>query len=65
MMAAGRVMIPGWKASDLGLQAAAPKVELRKLQIQLRTSRAELIAGSCAAEQGTALANKLHELGLV
>ncbi len=65
IMAAGRAMIPGWKASDLGVQAAASKVELRKLQIQLRTSKAEFIAGSSAAERGAALANRLHELGLV
>jgi electron transfer flavoprotein alpha/beta subunit len=64
-MAAGRAMIPGWKAADLGLQAMTPKVELRKLQIQLRTSKAELIAGSSPAVQGVALADKLHELGLI
>ncbi len=64
-MAAGRAMIPGWKASDLGLQPSAAKVELRNLQIQLRTSKAELIAGSSPAEQGTALADKLHELGFI
>jgi electron transfer flavoprotein beta subunit len=64
-MAAGRALIPGWKASDLGLQALPPKVELRQLQIQLRTSKAELIAGSSGAEQGAALADKLRELGLI
>lgn len=64
-MAAGRALIPGWKASDLGLQALPPKVELRRLQIQLRTSKAELIAGSSGAEQGAALADKLRELGLI
>jgi electron transfer flavoprotein beta subunit len=64
-MTAARTMIPGWKASDLGLPAMTPKVELRQLNIQLRTSKAELIAGSTPAEQGTALADKLHELGLI
>lgn len=64
-MAAGRAMIPGWKASDLGLQPFTPKVELRQLQIQLRTSKADLIEGNSAAEQGAALANKLHDLGLI
>lgn len=64
-MAAGRALIPGWKASDLGLQALSTKVELRELQIQLRTSNAELIAGNSGAEQGAALADKLHELGLI
>lgn len=64
-MAAGRALIPGWKAPDLGLQALPPKVELRRLQIQSRTSKAELIAGSSGAEQGAALADKLRELGLI
>ena len=64
-MAAGRALIPGWKASDLGLQPAAPKVELRELRIQLRTSKAELIEGSSGAAQGAALADKLHDLGLI
>lgn len=64
-MAAARAMIAGWKAADLGLQAMASKVELRQLQIQLRTSKAELIVGSSTAEQGIALADKLHELELI
>ena len=64
-MAAGRALIPGWKASDLGVQPAQPKVELRQLQIQVRTSRAELVDGASGAEQGAALADKLHELGLL
>ena len=64
-MAAGRAMIAGWKASDLGLAAQTPKVELRELQIQLRTTKAELIPGASGAAQGAALADKLHELGLI
>jgi electron transfer flavoprotein beta subunit len=64
-MAAGRAMIAGWKAADLGLAAMTPKVELRELQIQLRTTKAELIEGASGAEQGAALADKLHELGLI
>jgi hypothetical protein len=64
-MAAGRALIPGWKAADLGLAAMTPKVELRELQIQLRTTKAELIAGASGAAQGAALADKLHELGLI
>ena len=64
-MAAGRAMIPGWKAANLGLSPFPNKVELRKLQIQLRTSSAELIAGDSSAARGAALADKLHELGLI
>ncbi len=64
-MAAGRAMIPGWKAGDVGIGALTPRVELRKLEIQLRTSKAELIPGKSGAEQGAALAKKLNELGLL
>ncbi len=62
---AGRALIPAWKASNLGLEGFPPKVELRQLRIQLRTSKAELIAGASGAEQGAALADKLRELGLI
>ena len=69
IMAAGRAHIPGWKAADLGLPAgenqAELRVELRKLRVQLRNSRAELIAGDSGAAQGAALADKLRELGLI
>lgn len=65
IMAAGRAMIPGWKASDLGLPALQKKVELRQLQMQLRTSSAEFIGGISGVAQGAALADKLHELGLI
>jgi electron transfer flavoprotein beta subunit len=64
-MAAARAMIPKWKALDLGIGTLEPKVELRKLEIQVRTSRAELIKGDSPAAQGAALADKLRELGLI
>ena len=65
VMKAERILISGWKASDLGFEEFPAKVQLRQLQIQLRTSNAELIEGSSGAEQGAALADKLHELGLI
>lgn len=64
-MAAGRALIPAWKAVDLALNGSAPKVELRRLDIQVRTAQAELIHGASGAEQGARLADKLHELGLL
>jgi electron transfer flavoprotein beta subunit len=64
-MAANRAMIPGWKSRDVGFESCDAKVELRKLEIQIRTSKAELIGGASPAEQGAALADRLHELGLV
>ena len=65
IMAAARMHIPGWKADDVGLKALAPKVELRGLKVQQRTSRALMIDGDSGSAQGTALADKLRELGLI
>ena len=64
-MIAGRTLVPAWKASDLDLPAFQTRVELRSLEIQIRTSRATLIEGENAAAKGMALANKLHEEGLI
>lgn len=64
-MAAGRVLISGWKAGDLELPPLERKVELRKLAAQVRTSKAELIQGEGAAECGARLAEKLHAEGLI
>ncbi len=64
-MAAGRVHIRGWKAADLSVPVAEPKVELRRLAIQMRTSRAELIDGDDGAARGAALAERLHAEGLI
>jgi electron transfer flavoprotein beta subunit len=64
-MAANRVMISGWKWADLAVPALQAKVELRRLAIQERTLRAELIGGADAAASGTALADRLHAEGLI
>jgi electron transfer flavoprotein beta subunit len=65
LMAAGRAMIPAWKKADLAIQLPAPRVELRKLAIQIREGKAEMIPGKSGAEQGAALADKLREKGLL
>jgi electron transfer flavoprotein beta subunit len=62
-MAAGRVLVPSWKAPELGIAAPQPKVELRRLEIQARTSKAKLIEGDSPAAKGAALADKLREEG--
>ncbi len=62
---ATRAMIPVWKAVTLNVSGAVPRVNLKKLEIQLRTSKAEFINGASGAESGRALADKLHQLGLV
>jgi electron transfer flavoprotein beta subunit len=64
-MAAGRALVNGWKAADLALPPIEVRVELRKLELQVRTTRAKLIEGESAAAKGAALADKLHEEGLI
>lgn len=64
-MAAGRILIPGLKAGDVEVPAVEPKVELRRLEVQVRTTRAALIDGDDEAARGTALADKLHAEGII
>jgi electron transfer flavoprotein beta subunit len=65
IMAAGRAQIPVWTASDLGLGQPSPKVKLRRLYIETREAKVELIEGESLAEAGTKLADKLREARLV
>jgi electron transfer flavoprotein beta subunit len=65
IMAAGRAQIPVWTAADLGLGQASGKVQLRRLYIETRDARVELIEAETPAEAGTKLADKLREARLV
>ena len=65
VMTAKRALIPAWQAGDLGLQGVHPKVELRRLTMQTRTTNAQFIKGDTPAAQGAALADKLRELTLI
>ena len=65
LMGAGRTMIPAWKKNDLNVELPPARVELRKLSIQLREGKAEMIPGKSGAEMGVALADKLREKGLI
>lgn len=65
IMAAGRAQIPVWTAADLGMDAAQPRVELRRLYVETREARVELIEADSPAEAGTRLADKLREARLV
>ena len=65
-MAAGRAQIPVWKAADLGLDSApAPRATLRRLYVEQREARVELIEADSPEETGVALANKLREAKLI
>ena len=65
IMAAGRAQIPVWKAADLGLDGIAPRVTLRRLYVETREARVELIEADSLAEAGARLADKLREARLV
>jgi electron transfer flavoprotein beta subunit len=65
IMAAGRAQIPVWMAADLGLDGASPLVNLRRLYVETREAKVELIEADSLAEAGTKLADKLREARLV
>jgi electron transfer flavoprotein beta subunit len=65
IMAAGRAQIPVWTAADLGLGDVSGRVELRRLYVETREARVELIQADSLAEAGTLLADKLREARLV
>ena len=67
IMMAGRAQIPVWTAADLGLDAdtARPKAKLRRLYIETREARCELVEGDSPDEIAAALAQKLREAKLI
>ena len=65
IMAAGRAQIPVWTAADLGVGAPERKVEVRRLYMETREARVELIEAETPVEAGVKLADKLREAKLV
>src|SRR5947209_5402795 len=61
IMAAGRAQIPVWGAADLGLDAAAGKVNLRRLYVETREAHVELIEADSLTEACGRLAAMLRE----
>jgi electron transfer flavoprotein beta subunit len=65
IMAAGRAQIPVWTAADLGLDGTQAKVQLRRLYVETREAKVELIEADSLEEAGKRLADKLREARLV
>jgi electron transfer flavoprotein beta subunit len=65
IMAAGRAQIPVWSAADLGLDSRPGKVQLRRLYVETREAKVELIDADSLDEAGRKLADKLREARLV
>ncbi len=64
-MIAARSLAPTWTTRELTVPPAPPKLRMKKQEIQLRTSSARLIEADTAAAKGAALADRLHEAGLI
>ena len=62
---ATRTMVPTWNASSLAVGPLVCKVDMTKLELQIRTGKADLIEGADGAARGRALADKLHQLELL
>lgn len=66
IMAAGRAQIPVWTAADLGIDPSAGRAStLRRLYIEEREARVELIEADTPEAAGVALADKLREAKLI
>ena len=65
IMAAGRAQIPVWTSADLGLEGVTPRVQLRRLYIETREAKVELIEADSLEQAGVKLADKLREARLV
>jgi electron transfer flavoprotein beta subunit len=66
IMAAGRAQIPVWTAADLGIDVAGGRrATLRRLYVEQREAKVDLIEADSPEEAGVALANRLREAKLI
>lgn len=66
IMAAGRAKIPVWTAADLGVDpAGARRASLRRLYVEQREAKVDLIEADSPEAAGIALANRLREAKLI
>jgi electron transfer flavoprotein beta subunit len=66
IMAAGRAQIPAWSAADLGIDPArSRRTTLRRLYVEQREARVDLIEADSPEEAGVALADRLREAKLI
>ncbi|HEV8636733.1 MAG TPA: electron transfer flavoprotein subunit beta/FixA family protein [Chloroflexota bacterium] len=65
VMMAGRAQIPAWTPAELGEPDLAPGRVLRRLRVEQRDARVEMIQSESGAEAGRLLADKLREAKLI
>jgi electron transfer flavoprotein alpha/beta subunit len=63
-MMAGRAQIPTWTPAELGVDLS-PRRTLRRLRVEQRETRVEMIQADSGAEAGRALADRLREAKLI
>ena len=62
---ATRMRIPRWSATDLEVPELAVRVAPREVRVIESSAMAEFAAGETGAQRGIALAERLHEQGLI
>jgi electron transfer flavoprotein beta subunit len=66
IMAAGRAQIPAWTAADLGVDVTrSRRSTLRRLYVEQREAKVDLIEADTPEEAGVALANRLRDAKLI
>jgi electron transfer flavoprotein beta subunit len=66
IMAAGRAQIPSWTVADLGVDPGSTrKATLRRLYVEQREAKVDLIEADKPEEAGVALADRLREAKLI
>jgi electron transfer flavoprotein beta subunit len=65
VLIAKRAQIPTWRRADLGLADLGRRVEVRRLYVETRETRTELVTGNSPAAIGARLAERLREAGLI
>lgn len=66
IMAAGRAQIPSWTAADLGVDANSARTSmLRRLYVEQREAKVDLIEADTPEEAGVKLADRLREAKLI
>jgi len=65
VMMAGRAQIPAWTPAELGAPDVTPRRRLRRLRVEQREARVEMIKADSGAEAGRILADRLREAKLI
>jgi electron transfer flavoprotein beta subunit len=66
IMAAGRAQIPSWTVADLGVDVESARTRtLRRLYVEQREAKVDLIEADTPEEAGVKLADRMREAKLI